>query len=57
MDNLTVLCDAFGSRFGGTLGERQAAEFMRDQLIAYGLSNVPLGRSALHGLDSWGGPN
>ncbi len=42
MDNLTILCDDFGSRFGGTPGERQAAEFMRDKLIAYGLSNVHL---------------
>lgn len=42
MDNLTVLCDDFGSRFGGTKGERQAAEFMRDKLITYGLSNVHL---------------
>ncbi|HEX6383768.1 MAG TPA: aminopeptidase, partial [Anaerolineae bacterium] len=42
MDNLTILCDDFGSRFGGTKGERQAAEFMRDRLEAYGLSNVHL---------------
>lgn len=40
MDNLIVLCDEFGSRFGGTEGERQAAAFMRDKLEAYGLSNV-----------------
>ena len=32
MDNLTILCDDFGSRFGGTEGEKQAAEFMRDKL-------------------------
>ena len=42
MDNLAVLCDDFGSRFGGTEGERQAAEFMRDKLATYGLSNVHL---------------
>ena len=42
MENLTILCDDFGSRFGGTPGERQAAEFMRDKLVAYGLSNVHL---------------
>lgn len=42
MDNLTVLCDEFGSRFGGTEGERLAAEFMRDKLMAYGLQNVHL---------------
>ncbi len=42
MDNLTILCDDFGSRFGGTEGERQAAEFMKAKLEAYGLQNVHL---------------
>lgn len=42
MQNLTILCDDFGSRFGGTPGERLAAEFMRDKLVAYGLQNVQL---------------
>lgn len=42
MENLTTLCDEFGSRFGGTEGERLSAEFMRDKLIAYGLQNVHL---------------
>ncbi|MEM7112233.1 MAG: M28 family peptidase [Chloroflexota bacterium] len=42
MDNLTILCDDFGSRFGGTEGEKLAAEFMRDKIIEYGLSNVHL---------------
>ncbi len=42
MDNLATLCDEFGSRFGGTKGERQAAEFMKAKLEAYGLSNVHL---------------
>jgi Zn-dependent M28 family amino/carboxypeptidase len=42
MDVLTVLCDEFGSRFGGTAGERQAAEFMKARLESYGLSNVHL---------------
>ena len=42
MDNLAMLCDDFGSRFGGTEGERQAAEFMRDKLESYGLSDVHL---------------
>ena len=37
MDNLTVLCDDFGSRFGGTPGERQAADFFRDKFKEYGL--------------------
>ncbi len=42
MDNLTVLCDDFGSRFGGTTGERLAAEFIRDRLVEYGLHAVRL---------------
>ncbi len=37
MDNLTVLCDDFGSRFGGTAGERQAADFFRDKFKEFGL--------------------
>ncbi|MBK9055105.1 MAG: M28 family peptidase [Chloroflexi bacterium] len=40
MDNLTMLCDEFGSRFGGTEGERQAMEFMQAKLREYGLSHV-----------------
>jgi Zn-dependent M28 family amino/carboxypeptidase len=42
MDNLTILCDEFGSRFGGTEGERWAAEFFKAKLEEYGLSNVRL---------------
>jgi Zn-dependent M28 family amino/carboxypeptidase len=42
LDNLIVLCDEFGSRFGGTPGERQAAEFMQVKLKEYGLANVRL---------------
>ena len=42
MDNLTILCDDFGSRFGGTPGEKQAADFMKAKLEEYGLSNVHL---------------
>jgi len=42
MDNLIILCDDFGSRFGGTEGERQAAEFFKAKLEEYGLSNVHL---------------
>ncbi|MEZ4868771.1 MAG: M20/M25/M40 family metallo-hydrolase [Caldilineaceae bacterium] len=42
MDNLAILCDDFGSRFGGTTGERQAAEFIKAKLEAYGLQNVQL---------------
>lgn len=42
MDNLTILCDDFGSRFGGTAGEKQAADFIANKLRAYGLQNVHL---------------
>lgn len=42
MDNLVTLCDDFGSRFGGTQGERQAAEFFKSKMLEYGLSNVYL---------------
>jgi Zn-dependent M28 family amino/carboxypeptidase len=42
MDNLIILCDDFGSRFGGTEGERQAAEFFKAKLEEYGLSHVHL---------------
>jgi hypothetical protein len=40
MDNLITLCDDFGSRFGGTEGERQAVQFCQDTMRAYGLQNV-----------------
>lgn len=40
LDNLTTLCDEFGSRFGGTAGEEQAVAFMQRKLAAYGLQNV-----------------
>ena len=42
MDNLIVLCDEFGSRFGGTEGERRAAEFFKAKMEEYGLSNAHL---------------
>lgn len=42
MDNLEILCDDFGSRFGGTKGEKLAAQFFRDKFKAYGLSNVKM---------------
>ena len=41
-ENLRTLTDDFGSRFGGTEGERLAAEFLRDQLVACGLENVAM---------------
>ena len=42
MDNLTILCDDFGSRFGGTPGEEKAAAFFKAKMEAYGLQNVHL---------------
>jgi aminopeptidase YwaD len=42
MDNLEVLCDDFGSRFGGTAGEKLAADFIAAKYKEYGLSNVHL---------------
>ncbi len=42
MDVLTKLCDEFGSRFGGTAGERLAAEFIQQKLVEYGLQDVHL---------------
>ncbi len=42
MDNLVTLCDEFGSRFGGTEGERLAAEFIKAKLEGYGLKGVHL---------------
>ena len=42
MDNLTILCDDFGSRFGGTPGERLAADFIAAKLAEYGVENVRL---------------
>ncbi len=40
MDNLSRLCDDFGSRFGGTAGERKAADFIQSKFEEYGLKNV-----------------
>lgn len=40
MDNLTVLCDDFGSRFAGTKGERQAVDFFLSRFEEYGLAKV-----------------
>jgi Iap family predicted aminopeptidase len=42
LENLFVLCDEFGSRFGGSEGERKAAEYIARKLNGYGLSNVHL---------------
>ncbi len=42
MDNLETLCDDFGSRFGGTKGEKRAANFLKAKLEEYGATNVHL---------------
>ena len=42
MNNLEVLCDEFGSRFGGTAGEKLAADFIAAKYEEYGLKNVHL---------------
>jgi Iap family predicted aminopeptidase len=42
LDNLAVLCDDFGSRFGGTAGERQTTEFIQQKFQEYSLSNIHL---------------
>ena len=42
MDNLTVLCDEYGSRFAGTPEEYAAANFIADCFKRYGLQNVRL---------------
>ena len=42
MENLSVLCDDFGSRFGGTDGEKLAAEFIKAKFEEYGLSAAHL---------------
>ena len=39
-ENLRVLTDEYGSRFGGTEGEEKAARFLQEKLKAYGLKNV-----------------
>ncbi len=42
MENLTVLCDDFGSRFAGTPEEYAAANFILETFNRYGLKNVRL---------------
>lgn len=49
MDNLVMLCDEFGSRFAGTPGERQAADFFVRRFGEYGLQNVHLEEYGYHG--------
>jgi aminopeptidase YwaD len=40
MKNLQVLCDKFGSRFGGTEGDRLAADYLVERFKEYGLENA-----------------
>ena len=42
MDVLEALCDQFGSRFGGTPGESQSAEYIKGKFSEYGLVNARL---------------
>jgi Zn-dependent M28 family amino/carboxypeptidase len=42
MDTLTTLCDEFGSRFGGTGGERRAADYLKARMEEIGLTDVHL---------------
>jgi Zn-dependent M28 family amino/carboxypeptidase len=48
-ENLGVLCDGLGSRFAGSMEEKQAAEFMKAKLVSYGLQNVSLEAVQYHG--------
>jgi len=38
--NVVTLCDDFGSRFGGTPGEREAVDFLLAKMREYGLEDV-----------------
>jgi Iap family predicted aminopeptidase len=40
MDNLIKMCDEFGSRFPGTLGDKLAVDFMISKFKEYGFENV-----------------
>lgn len=40
MDNLTKMCDEFGSRFPGTPGDKLAVDFMVSKFKGYGLEDV-----------------
>lgn len=48
-ENLTTLCDKFGSRFFATQEEKAAAEFLAKKLSGYGLQNVQVEPSTLLG--------
>jgi len=40
MDNLKVLCDVYGSRFGGTPGDFASVKWMVEKLKGYGIENA-----------------
>ena len=40
MDNLKVLCDVYGSRFGGTPGDFGSVKWMVEKLKSYGIENA-----------------
>jgi Iap family predicted aminopeptidase len=40
MDNLKILCDVYGSRFPGTLGDLRSVKWMVEQLNRYGVENA-----------------
>jgi hypothetical protein len=40
MDNLEILCDVYGSRFPGTIGDYGSVKFMMEKLSEYGCENV-----------------
>ncbi|RME87195.1 MAG: aminopeptidase, partial [Planctomycetota bacterium] len=40
--NLEILCDDFGSRFGGTPGERMCRDFLQSKFQEYGLSSCEI---------------
>ena len=48
LDNLTVLCDEYGSRTPGN-GDRGACKYMKDKFEEYGLENVRLEEFELEG--------
>ncbi|MBS7630292.1 M28 family peptidase [Candidatus Bathyarchaeota archaeon] len=40
LDNLTILCDVYGSRFAGTPGDKDSVEWMVKKLKEYGIENA-----------------
>ena len=40
LDNLKVLCDVYGSRFAGTIGDLSSVKWMVEKLKSYGVENA-----------------